>query len=94
MDALPPLIVKRLRKYGVSVEQFEVMVALRQGRCHLCDEPWVCIDHDHETDHVRGLLCQKCNFILDKRRFEQADWRDRALKYLGLTVDSSTSGLP
>lgn len=37
------------------------------GRCEICGEiPEVtlCIDHDHDTGFVRGLLCRQCNLGL------------------------------
>lgn len=57
----------RLRKYGLTVEQYDAMVLEQGSRCDICrtDTPakhgqW-CIDHDHATGAVRGLLCVKCN---------------------------------
>lgn len=56
------------RKYGITMEDYESMVERQGGRCAIClsDNPgrtksvW-CIDHDHETGQVRGLLCGDCN---------------------------------
>lgn len=57
----------RLRKYGLTLEQYEALVKKQDGRCAICDTAtpakhgsW-CIDHDHETNKMRGLLCLKCN---------------------------------
>lgn len=57
----------RLRKYGLTVEQYEATIAEQEGRCAICSTTtpakhgsW-CIDHDHDTNEVRGLLCVKCN---------------------------------
>jgi hypothetical protein len=54
----------RLRiRYGLTVEEFRLMVARHEGRCAICTETMVppYIDHDHATGVVRGLLCQHCN---------------------------------
>lgn len=58
-------------KYGLTEEDFLKLLEKQGGRCAICgtDQPGVriqdwCVDHDHETEEVRGLLCQSCNFIL------------------------------
>jgi hypothetical protein len=56
---------KRIRSYGISVEDYESMLEEQNGTCWICngtnDETALCIDHDHETNLVRGLLCNLCN---------------------------------
>lgn len=55
----------RVGKYGLTVEDFEGMRWAQDNRCAICAEPAgdaeLCIDHDHETGLVRGLLCHYCN---------------------------------
>jgi len=61
----------RLRKYGLTSEQYEVLKVAQSNRCRICwqeetkvKREQVCelaIDHDHETGEVRGLLCDSCN---------------------------------
>jgi 5-methylcytosine-specific restriction endonuclease McrA len=59
------------RKYGLSLEDFNAMLAAQGGVCAVCgtDDPkgrhdTFAVDHDHETDEVRGLLCNPCNLAL------------------------------
>jgi predicted dehydrogenase len=50
------------------------MLAAQGGICVICkgDKPHVsrkgpwrwCVDHDHATGHVRGILCHACNSAL------------------------------
>lgn len=56
------------RVYGLSGEDYQNLVDRSMGRCAICgnffeperrSEP--CIDHDHVTGEVRGLLCVYCN---------------------------------
>lgn len=56
------------RLYGITDEDFDAMLAAQDGRCAICrtDEPGgghnrFHVDHCHETDVVRGLLCNNCN---------------------------------
>jgi hypothetical protein len=54
--------------YGLTQDDYDQLLELQYGRCAICrtDKPgggagrWH-IDHDHETGHVRGLLCNGCN---------------------------------
>ena len=58
-------------KYGLTPEQFDAVLASQGGVCCLCkkDNPggqygkW-CVDHDHRTKLIRGLLCNRCNTVL------------------------------
>lgn len=58
---------KHLRlKYGLSLEQFNLILASQNGTCAICHtDNWgpygPVVDHDHLTDKTRGILCNKCN---------------------------------
>ena len=67
------------RKYGLNTETYWQMVEESKGLCAACGEPMkkICVDHDHKTDRVRGLLCHPCNVTLglmkdDPVRLEKA----------------------
>ena len=56
--------------FGIEPEEYDRMLAGQHGVCAICkQEPggrkkFLCVDHDHETGHVRGLLCDRCNRAL------------------------------
>lgn len=57
---------RRLRRRGATQQMYDEMYEAQKGCCALCNEPeekfaWLCIDHDHETGKIRGLLCPNCN---------------------------------
>lgn len=62
------------RQYGLSVEQYEAMVAAQGGKCRICNKApgrvRLAVDHDHGCcptrgkscgQCIRGLLCDYCN---------------------------------
>ena len=74
------------RKYGLSLDQYEAMLASQRGTCAICTRPpgegrSLHIDHDHETGRIRGLLCFRCNNSLGDLDDDPALLR-AALRYL------------
>ncbi len=54
------------RRYGMTTDQYEVMLLLQDGSCVICQTPAIPnkplhVDHDPDTNVVRGLLCGSCN---------------------------------
>ena len=54
------------KKYGITVDEYDDMLARQHGACAICGDPKekLHIDHSHETGKVRGLLCMPCNTAL------------------------------
>lgn len=76
------------RRYGLSAETYDHMVALQEGVCALCKKTETCagkkhltVDHCHATGKVRGLLCHRCNMIIGKIK-DSPEWCDSAAAYL------------
>lgn len=70
-------------KYGISSEFYQSMLAEQKGKCAVCLLPMSppCVDHDHVSSNVRGLLCRDCNWILGKAKDDPTLLR-RAAVYL------------
>ena len=53
------------KQYGLTVEQYQAMLAAQHGVCAICKKPptkrRLDVDHDHADGHVRQLLCERCN---------------------------------
>jgi hypothetical protein len=54
------------KKYGLTEAAFRSMLLDQGGGCAVCQRiDWnskgPCVDHDHATGRVRGILCSNCN---------------------------------
>lgn len=56
--------------YGISSEDFSIWLTAQDHRCRICktDKPGGAgqfhVDHCHDTQKLRGLLCARCNTLL------------------------------
>lgn len=56
-----------LVKYNLSFDAFEALHSSQGGKCAICRkeihllDKHTCVDHDHSTGSVRGILCKPCN---------------------------------
>lgn len=77
---------RQLRRYGITEATYQAMWTAVDGHCPICTKPFssnrlACIDHDHETGQVRGLLCTACNYFIGETHDDAAKLR-RAADYL------------
>lgn len=49
--------------YGISLEEFNQLLASQSGKCAVCESLLIRphVDHCHYTKNIRGLLCPGCN---------------------------------
>jgi hypothetical protein len=61
---------EKLRRYGLTPESHTAMLVAQRSLCAICNVLMLpdartgrgaCVDHDHKTGAVRGLLCGNCN---------------------------------
>ncbi len=85
----------RLRvKYGMSLDEMHSMLTDQNFKCKICEYPIseyvgrggdrnsvACVDHNHETGVVRGILCHRCNAALGLLR-DDIDVINRLKNYL------------
>lgn len=77
-----------LKKYGLTIECFEKLLAAQDSKCKLCrkeraptEREWQ-VDHCHKTGMVRGILCYNCNVGLGHFH-DDPELMRAAIKYLG-----------
>lgn len=60
--------------YGLEPADYLKLVDGQGGKCPVCGDKLSdgCVDHDHQTGRVRGVLCRKCNAALGLLRDSEA----------------------
>lgn len=90
---------QRKRIFGLSADEYQGLVVAQNNRCAICKRPetstrggklrTLCVDHNHKTRVIRGLLCSKCNSALGLLKDSRLIL-DSAVKYLGRPTRAQT----
>lgn len=83
-----------LKRYQMSVEDYEAMLQKQKGKCAICGLEGsfrggkseehhyrLFVDHCHDTGNVRGLLCHNCNAGLGHFR-DNISLLEKAVRYI------------
>ena len=59
-------IQRRIKQYNLLYDNWVQMWKDQDGKCKICRRKFLnpsdsCVDHNHKTGKVRGLLCDNCN---------------------------------
>ncbi len=73
------------RKYDITLYEYNELLKKQKGVCAICKQPpsdrRLCVDHNHNTGVIRGLLCVECNNGLSKFK-DDSEILKTATKYL------------
>ena len=83
---------KLKRKYGISLDDYDMMLKKQNGGCAICGTkkpagksgqfgPVFHVDHCHKSGLVRGLLCHHCNVALGAFK-ESSELLIKAAEYI------------
>jgi len=74
----------RAKQLGVTDDEYALLLEAQDGGCAICGAKpktrRLHVDHDHATGKVRGLLCHRCNRVL--QTWVTAAWCLDAHSYL------------
>lgn len=78
-----PTAYYRKKRYGVTQDDVDKLILSQNGVCAICTtRPPTCVDHCHNTNQVRGMLCQRCNSAIGV--IGEIEGTKRMLAYLSL----------
>jgi len=75
--------------YGLSFDEYMGMMDAQSGKCAICGTKLagirgINIDHCHETNKIRGLLCKNCNLGLGFFK-DEINLLQKAIRYISNT---------
>lgn len=72
-------------RYRIDPQEYEDALVRQGGVCAICGgvdaERSLAVDHDHENECIRGLLCRRCNQLLGASK-DDSSILERAAKYI------------
>jgi len=81
------------KKFGITLEEYVEIYDKQDGRCDICGNEFasyaknttgiktLAVDHCHDTNKIRGLLCGSCNIGIGMFK-DNPDVLNRAIEYL------------
>jgi hypothetical protein len=73
------------KQQGIDIthEVYTEMYSKQNGKCIICENEFktLCVDHNHTTGKVRGLLCRQCNIGISALKENEQNFI-KAIKYL------------
>jgi Autographiviridae endonuclease VII len=85
----------RAGRFGLTANDINSIIDAQDGKCIICFvqfnqqhkycAEWPCIDHNHTTNEVRGVICSQCNKGIGCFK-ESTEVMSRAIGYLQLSV--------
>jgi len=74
------------KTFGITAKEYDAKLQEQGGRCAICQSRPVsqrlAVDHNHQTNAVRGLLCKRCNHDLLGAAHDDVAILRRAVAYL------------
>lgn len=83
-------------KYNLTIEAYNKILQNQGYKCAICDKPQskervsLAVDHNHQTSHIRGLLCNYCNAVLLKHLRDNKRRAIGLVKYLSRAIKEDT----
>ena len=74
-------------KYNLSLEEYNNLLVSQGSCCAICSKFFnpsstsLCVDYDHKTGNIRGLLCMTCNRGIGLLK-DSVEILEKAIKYL------------
>lgn len=73
------------KKSGIDItyEEYKDKYQQLDGKCEICLDqlPSLCVDHNHDTGEIRGLLCTPCNLAIEHLK-ESPEIMNNAISYI------------
>ncbi len=68
---------------NITYEEYTKKYETVGGRCEICGDlkDNLCVDHDHRTGIIRGLLCTPCNLAIENLK-ESPEIMNNAITYI------------